>query len=92
MSVSTIPKQSRCLLCGLKWRQFKRYCWACAREAGLVQIAHERAYMERLAAKRQAAKELTAILDAQEQQTTRLRPERVVDGIVYEVIWDGAIR
>lgn len=87
-----IPSASRCDKCGLKWRQFRRLCWACAREAGLVQIAHERAYRERLAAKRQAAKELTAILDAQEQQTTRLRPERVVDGIVYEVIWDGAIR
>jgi len=84
-----MPNSRVCRQCGWRFAQtgLEGCCVTCARELGLEVACVRVREQKRVAALQTRLAGLQRV-----QPVERVNPIRVVDGIVYEVVFDGSIR
>jgi hypothetical protein len=77
---------SLCRRCALKWAQTHGLCRRCERETGVDERSVFERERDRIARRRRE-------LESCQRATAAPRPfaTRVIDGIEYEITWDGAV-
>jgi predicted Fe-S protein YdhL (DUF1289 family) len=79
----------RCRRCRVKWSQAATgFCRGCGREASVVDYQSIRdGEAARIAAQ---AERLERLRTPEEERTPRPPVHRVVEGVLYEITWDGS--
>lgn len=77
-----------CIRCRKRWRQHKMFCRACAREAGAIASGVSLLELDARRVERLKARFAGGTL----APPMPPRFTRILDGVEYEVVFDGAVR